>query len=41
MSRSGHVPGEEFTARSASEDENLVPFSRHGYLLRLRLSSRM
>src|SRR5437879_3302198 len=33
MSRSGHVPGQELSARSATQDENLVPFSRHGHLL--------
>src|SRR5262249_22879442 len=29
---SGHVPGQELSAKSASQDENLVSFSRHGHL---------
>src|SRR5262249_28704704 len=33
MPRSGHVPGQELSTRSASQDENLVSFSRHGHLL--------
>src|SRR5262249_12490600 len=32
MPRSGHVPGQQLPTKSASQDESLVPFSRHRHL---------